>query len=61
MDKKAKEKKLSKELSNYFARLGRMGSKARKKVLSPRKRKAIARAAAQARWSNKPKKEKPKP
>jgi hypothetical protein len=51
MDKKAKEKKLSKELSNYFARLGRMGSKARKKVLSPRKRKAIARTAAQARWA----------
>jgi hypothetical protein len=59
MDKKAKQEKLSKALSNYFAKLGRLGSRVRKNKLSARKRREIAKKAAAARWSKKPKRRKP--
>jgi len=45
------EKKVSSEVSNYLAQLGRNSAKKRMETLSPRKRKEIARAAARARWA----------
>jgi len=46
------KRKLSKQLSDYLAALGRKGAAARAKKLSPDERKRIARKAAQTRWNN---------
>ena len=44
-------------ISSYLAKIGRagglMGGKARARVLTPERRRAIARKAAKARWSKK--------
>lgn len=42
-----------KEIREYFAKFGRKGGQATAKKLSPERRKAIARKAAQARWAKK--------
>jgi len=47
-----------KQLSNYFAKLGRKSVKARMKSLSARERKEIAQNAAKARWAKKKRKKK---
>ncbi|HEY1469447.1 MAG TPA: hypothetical protein VGF61_10415 [Candidatus Acidoferrum sp.] len=47
----------AKELSKYFAKMGRKGSKKRMKTVSAARRKEIGRAAIAARWA-KAKKEK---
>ena len=43
-------KKPSPQLSEYFSKMGKKGSKARAKKLSPARRKEIARNAIAARW-----------
>jgi hypothetical protein len=48
-----KRKKLPQEVSNYLARLGRKGSRARATALSAKRRSEIARKAAKALWSKK--------
>ncbi len=50
---KDRESKLPKDVSNYLARLGRKGAKARAEALSANKRREIAKKAAKARWSSK--------
>ncbi len=40
-------------ISKYLRRLGRKGGKARKKALTAKRRKQIARKAARARWRKK--------
>jgi len=55
------KKKLSDETRRYLSKIGKRGSKAgaskggyaRRNSLTPAQRKAIARKAAQARWSHK--------
>ena len=39
------------EIREFFRRKGKLGAKRRQQVLSPEKRREIARIAAQARWS----------
>ena len=48
--KKRTEKKQPKAVIEYLAALGRKGGPARAKALTPAKRRAIARKAAQTRW-----------
>lgn len=45
--------KLSAEARKVFSRMGKRGGTARAAALSPKKRKAIAKKAAQARWAPK--------
>jgi hypothetical protein len=45
--------KFTKATKEYFAKEGKKGGAARKKALSPARRKAIARKAARARWGKK--------
>jgi hypothetical protein len=40
-------------ITAYFRKFGKKGGKARKKKLSPARRKAIAKKAARARWRKK--------
>jgi hypothetical protein len=42
---------IDKKLSEYFSALGRKSAKAKMKLLSPKKRREIARNAAKARWA----------
>jgi hypothetical protein len=42
--------KITKEMSNYFAGLGRKSATARMEKIPARRRKAIAEKAAAARW-----------
>ena len=44
-------KKTFPEMSEYFAAMGKKGSRARARKLSPERRKEIARKAALARWA----------
>jgi hypothetical protein len=44
-------KKPSPEVREYFAAMGRKGSRARAKKLTPEERKQIAITAAKARWA----------
>ncbi len=39
------------EIREFFRRKGKLGAKRRQQVLSPEKRREIARVAAQVRWS----------
>ena len=39
------------EIREFFRRKGKLGAKRRQQVLSPEKRREIARIAAQARWN----------
>ena len=39
------------ELSEYFSKMGKKGSRARAKILTPEERKQIASNAAKARWA----------
>lgn len=42
--------KVSREIAAHYAKLGRKGSKARNKNLTPERRREIAQCAAIARW-----------
>jgi hypothetical protein len=42
-----------KELSEYFAKLGKKGGKNRSGTLTPERRREIAKKAAAARWGTK--------
>jgi hypothetical protein len=47
------KKMIDRELSEYFATMGRKSAKVRMKTLSARRRKQIARNAAKTRWAKK--------
>jgi hypothetical protein len=49
--KPPRKPKLSKQLSDHLAALGRRGGAARAKKLSPEQRRRIAQKAAQTRWN----------
>jgi hypothetical protein len=51
---------IDKKLSEYFSALGRKSAKAKMKLLSPKKRREIARNAAKARWAKTKKRKKVK-
>jgi hypothetical protein len=53
--------KVSTQLKEHYAKLGRMGSKARNKKLSAARRKEIAQNAANARWNGKTRERAPIP
>ena len=47
------KKMIDRQLSEYFAAMGRKSAKVRMKTVSARRRKQIARNAAKARWAKK--------
>jgi hypothetical protein len=51
---------IDKKLSEYFSALGRKSAKAKMKLLSPKKRREIARNAANVRWAKAKKRKKVK-
>jgi len=49
-------KMIDRQLSEYFAAMGRKSAKVRMKTVSARRRKQIARNAAKARWAKRKRK-----